>query len=176
MHNPSDNELNKRQQQFMKLISDHKGIIYKVARMYSQNEEGRSDLMQEVVAQLWKSFDRYDESRKWSTWMYRISLNVAISYLRKETKRTQSFYPVTDQILESRYIDNEEETGEKIGLLYEFINQLNKLDKALMLLYLEDRSYQDISEILGITKTNVATKISRLKALLKHQFLQEREK
>lgn len=158
---------------FIKTIDEHKKIIYKIVNSYCPNREDRKDLEQEIVIQLWKSFDRYDDNFKYTTWMYRIALNVAISFYRKEKKWSSKndFYNE-----ESIFIIEEENDEEKteidyhLNLLQKFINNLNELNKALMLLYLEEKSYQEIAEILGITKTNVATKISRIKLKLKTEF------
>ena len=157
---------------FIRNIDTHKKIIYKIVNSYCQNNEDRKDLEQEIIIQLWNSFDKYNDEYKYSTWMYRIALNVAISFYRKEKKWSvkNDFYN-EDSILSMVDEDeNETELDYHIKLLQEFINNLNELNKALMLLYLEERPYDEIAEILGITKTNVATKISRLKLKLKKEF------
>ncbi len=155
---------------FSELLDRHKGILYKVANAYCQDEEDRKDLIQEIIFQLWRSFGKYDQTYQQSTWVYRIALNVSISFYRKEKKRKEPTTVLTDEILE---VVNEAELGETqedIQLLYQFINQLPALDRALMLLYLDQRTYQEIADILGITETNVATKINRIKQKLKRQF------
>ena len=159
------------QEQFLQLIEQNKGIIYKVSRAYGKNDEDREDLFQEIIIQLWGAFGRYNDQYKLSTWMYRISLNVAISFYRKERRRVESESPLTESMIE--IADNREDPGleNNIHLLQQFINELNELDKALMILYLESKSYKEMAEILGITETNVATKISRIKAQLKQKFL-----
>ena len=157
---------------FIRNIDTHKKIIYKIVNSYCQDKEDRKDLEQEIIIQLWNSFDKYNDEYKYSTWMYRIALNVAISFYRKEKKWSgkNDFYN-EDSILSMVDEDeNETELDYHIKLLQEFINNLNELNKALMLLYLEERPYDEIAEILGITKTNVATKISRLKLKLKKEF------
>jgi RNA polymerase sigma-70 factor (ECF subfamily) len=157
---------------FIKTIDTHKKIIYKIVNSYCQNKEDRKDLEQEIIIQLWNSFDKYNTEYKYSTWMYRIALNVAISFYRKEKKWSvrNDFY---NEDLIYSIPDEEEyntELDQNIKLLQEFIDRLNELNKALMLLYLEEKPYDEISEILGISKTNVATKISRLKLRLKKEF------
>jgi len=157
---------------FITTIDTHKKIIFKIVNSYCQNKEDRKDLEQEIIIQLWNSFDKYNDEYKYSTWMYRIALNVAISFYRKEKKWSvkNDFY-TDDSILSIVDEDeNETELDYYIKLLQEFINNSNELNKALMLLYLEEKSYDEIAEILGITKTNVATKISRLKLKLKKEF------
>lgn len=155
---------------FLDVIESNKGILYKVANSYCQNFEDRKDLIQEIVLQLWKSFDNYNEKFKYSTWMYRVSLNVAISFYRKENsrKRISNSLPTAIFDLTDTTIYEEKETN--LGILNRLISRLNDLDKALMLLYLEEKNYKEIAEIIGITETNVATKIGRIKSKLKKEF------
>jgi RNA polymerase sigma-70 factor (ECF subfamily) len=158
---------------FIKTIDAHKKIIYKIVNSYCANKEDRKDLEQEIIIQLWNSFDKYDANYKYSTWMYRIALNVAISFYRKEKKwSTKSVYYNEASIFNMEEEDSPEESEltYHLKLLQDFIQQLNELNKALMLLYLEEKSYDEIADILGITKTNVATKISRIKLKLKKEF------
>lgn len=161
-----------KKDKFVSTIDAHKKIIYKIVNSYCRNKEDRKDLEQEIIIQLWNSFDNYNPEYKYSTWMYRIALNVAISFYRKEKK----WYAKSDLNNEDSLfsMENEEndtsEMDQHLKLLQEFINELNELNKALMLLYLEEKSYEEISEILGITKTNVATKIGRIKLKLKERF------
>lgn len=155
---------------FLSLILANKGILYKVSYSYCKDAEDRKDLVQETVIQLWKSFHTYDESYKLSTWMYRVALNVAISFYRKERRRKDSALPISGSILEMAEEPSPGELENNIGLLQKFISELNELDKALMLLYMEESSYREIAEVIGITETNVATKISRIKEKLKQKF------
>ena len=158
------------QDEFAALLNRHKGILYKVANAYCRDEEDRKDLIQEIILQLWRSWGKYDPTYQQSTWVYRIALNVSISFYRQEKRRKAATAPLSDEILA---VPNESESGElqeDIRLLYQFINQLPALHRALMILYLDQKTYQEIAEILGITTTNVATKISRIKKTLKHQF------
>ena len=156
--------------QFLSVIQSNKGIIYKVANSYCKNASDRQDLVQEIMVQLWKSFDKYTDQYKYSTWMYRIALNVAISFYRKETRRKQVTNPLSEGIL--NYVENDVagEIEDNIKILQQFISELKVLDKALMLLYLEEKSQKEIAEIIGISETNVATKIGRIKILLKQKF------
>ena len=155
---------------FLVVIERNKGILYKVAKSYCQNTEDRKDLIQEIILQLWKSFDNYDEKYKYSTWIYRISLNVAISFYRKENIRQQISNSITTDIFDFTDTEIADEKESNLGLLNQIISKLNDLDKALMLLYLEEKKYEEISEIIGITETNVATKISRIKGKIKKEF------
>ncbi len=162
-----------KKQQFIKTIDEHKKIIYKIVNSYCPNKNDRKDLEQEIIIQLWNSFDNYNSDYKYSTWMYRIALNVAISFYRKEKKRlVKSDFYNEESIFKIEEDTNNEQTelDYHLKLLQEFIHNLNELNKALMLLYLEEKSYGEIAEILGITKTNVATKISRIKLKLKKEF------
>jgi len=157
---------------FLVIVENNKGILFKVANSYCRNTEDRKDLVQEIILQLWKSFDNYNEKFKISTWIYRISLNVAISFYRKENSRKRISNPITTDIFDfsDKEISDEKETN--LGILHHIISELNDLNKALMLLYLEEKSYKEISEIIGITETNVATKIGRIKSILKKEFNQ----
>lgn len=155
---------------FLDLLEQHKRIIFKVCNSYCKDPESRKDLTQEIVIQLWKSFKKYDSQYKVTTWMYRIALNVAISFYRREKKHT-----LTSSITESAFAFSDDSTSShdtesNIAQLHHFIDQLDELHKALMILYLDNNSYKDISEVLGITETNVATKINRIKQKLKQQF------
>ena len=156
------------QSAFLSVIEKNKGIIYKISRSYCKDQDDRKDLYQEIVIQLWKSFGKYNDQYKISTWMYRIALNVAISFYRKGKNRNSS--PITENIID---LIAEEEPGkleENIRLLYQFINELDELNKALMLLYLDDNSYREMADVLGISESNVATKIGRIKEKLKLKF------
>lgn len=157
---------------FISVIKSHKGIIYKVSNSYCKNAEDRKDLVQEIIIQLWKSFDNYDENFKYSTWMYRIALNVAISFYRKENSRQKISYSLTDDIVNFPENELAPDRETELGILQKLISQLKDLDKALMLLYLEEKSHQEIAHIIGLSETNVATKISRIKKLLKQKFTQ----
>lgn len=157
-------------QLFQELIEQHKGILFKVARTYCQDDEDRQDLIQEILIQLWQSFHKYNDKFKISTWLYRISLNVAISFYRKNEVRKNKNVPLNEQITEIQEVIKSEKV-QQLNLLEQFINELKEVDKALMLLYLEEKSYKEISEILGISETNVATKIGRIKRSLKQKFL-----
>ncbi|RYD94713.1 MAG: sigma-70 family RNA polymerase sigma factor [Sphingobacteriales bacterium] len=155
---------------FLAVVEAHKGIIYKIANLYCRDTEDRKDIVQEIIVQLWRSFSNYSGEAKYSTWIYRIALNVAISFYRKETRRSQITNPLSEAILNIADSSGLNETEEKIGFLYRFIAELKELDKALMLLYLDEKTHKEIADILGITETNVATKIGRIKALLKQKF------
>jgi RNA polymerase sigma factor (sigma-70 family) len=155
----------------IQIIMQNMGIIHKVANMFCKSQEDKDDLVQEIMTQLWSSFEKYDDAYKLGTWMYRVSLNIAISFYRKKQTQEQYFMPLDEKldIISNDENENEVETN-NLELLEKFISELKEFDKALMLLYLEKKSHQEISEILGITTSNVSTKIARIKEGLKQQF------
>lgn len=159
---------------FLTLIEDNKRIIFKICNSYCRNADDREDLAQEIIYQLWRSWSSFNAAYKLSTWMYRIALNVAISFYRKEQKATPTVL-LGDHVIELVDENLEEELESNLNALQEFINELNPLDRALMLLYLEQKSHKEMAEIMGITATNVATKISRIKQQLKRKFNQKSE-
>lgn len=159
----------KHHEELLKEINDNKRIIYKISNIYCNNENDMKDLAQEIIYQLIKSYSSFNPEYKFSTWMYRVALNVAISFYRKNKK--ENVVTFVDQ-----HTDKEDDGDhaalleDNIASLHQFINELKELEKALMILYLESKSYREISEIIGITETNVATKISRIKETLKQKF------
>lgn len=160
---------------FLQLIQEHRGILYKISASYCRNVSDREDLMQEMIYQLWRSAERFDTNFKFSTWMYRIALNVAISFYRKTNAGGVRVALEADvDVVDGSGPCVDDSLEERIELLQRFIASLGELDKALMILYLEERSYKEIAEILGLSETNVATKLSRIKGRLKQQFLTAR--
>jgi len=155
---------------FLSVIEAHKGIIYKVADAYCKNQEDKKDVIQEIILQVWRSFDRYNDQFKYSTWIYRIALNVAIAHYRKEHTRKTISTPFTEDLFNVFALPDTNPVAENISLLRAFIAELKELDRALMLLYLDSRSHKEIAEIIGISETNVATRISRIKTILKQKF------
>lgn len=150
------------QVQFRDLLDAHRKIVFKVTNTYARTPEDRADLAQEIIAQCWRAFAKYDPGRAFSTWLYRIALNVAISFVRGVVHRDRHSVAL-DESLHDVAGDAEPETDERVRALYRFIDRLDALDRALLLLYLEERSYREIADVLGISETNVATKIGRLK-------------
>jgi RNA polymerase sigma-70 factor (ECF subfamily) len=150
-------------------IRDNQGIIFKVCNSYCSNPHERDDLAQEIIYQLLRSGEKYDSSFRFTTWMYRVALNVAISFYRKNrNNREQSSLTESHEQIRDDAANPELENN--ILLLQRFISELKELDKALMILYLESRSYSEIADILGISETNVGTRLSRIKEKLKQQF------
>ena len=158
---------------FIEMLEQYKKLIYKIAASYCSDREDRKDLIQEIVLQLWRSFSKYDKKYKMSTWIYRIALNVSISFLRTESRRKKWRNQVSEPLIDIvDEVNQESELAVKLQTLNQFISELRPLDKALMVLYLESKSHEEMAEILGITKSNVATKIGRIKQHLKKQFEQ----
>ncbi len=160
--------------QFIGILNQHKRLLYKVTYAYCRNSDDRKDLEQEIIIQLWKSLNKYNDEFKLSTWIYKIALNVAISHYRRDVKRQKTNEPFDETIFQ---IAAEEDCVEgqidKTRLMYKFINKLDELNKAIIFLYLEDKSYKEISEIMGLTETNVGTKINRIKGILKENVSKE---
>jgi RNA polymerase sigma factor (sigma-70 family) len=156
------------QYRFQTLIDEHKKILYKVCNSYCRNREDRKDLGQEIVIQLWRSFNTFDERCRFSTWMYRVALNVAISFYRRESTRTRHVISDEQHLLDAA--DETQSRPDDIRLLYEFIEGLDPLTKALVLLYLDGNNYEEIASALGISETNVATRINRLKTSMHEAF------
>ena len=156
---------------FQELIEQHRGILYKVARAYCPLEEERQDLIQEMMIQIWQALPRYNAQHKSSTWIYRIALNVAISYYRKATTQQRRQQALDAKVLQGAEADSSEKE-QQFRLLEQFISELKELDRALMVLYLEERNHAEIAEILGISISNVATKVGRIKDKLKQRFSQ----
>ncbi len=150
----------KEDEQFLDMIRQNEGIIYKVASFYADVDHPISDLYQEVVLNLWKSFASFRGDSKYSTWIYRIALNTCVSFYRR-SKRNVTYVDISMDIPDT--VDNSEDIQE----LYKLINRLGKIERALVLLYLDDKSYKEIAEITGLSVTNVATKLSRIKEKLR---------
>jgi len=148
-------------QKFVLLIEQNKALIYKFCYMYANDTDTPDDLFQEVVINMWKSYPNFRGDSKIQTWMYRIALNTCVTFLRKAGSRPKT-QPLTDEHL--TFAD--ETNTEAIKELYKLINRLNGIEKAIILLYLEERSYDEIAQIVGITKSNVGVRINRLKEKL----------
>lgn len=150
---------------FIKLVQEHQGLLVKVASVYTNTTSDREDLFQEIVYQLWKYFDSFRGESKITTWMYRVGMNTAISFLKKSKKIpvqapiSEAFTAITDA--------SDEVYEQRLAFLHTYIQKLNPLEKGLMLLLLEGKSYGEIAEITGLTATNVGTRISRIKTKLK---------
>ena len=149
-------------EKFISVIKENQKLIYKVCNTYCSNPDSRKDLEQEILVQLWQSFKKFDVRVKLSTWIYKIALNTAISFYRKNGKHNIRVKLDTSIISLPNFEENSEQS-ELISTLYRFIEKLNALDKALILLYLDNNKHKEIAETLGISETNVATKLVGLK-------------
>ncbi|OMP32775.1 RNA polymerase sigma factor [Mangrovimonas sp. DI 80] len=151
---------------FVKLLEEHQNIVHKVCRLYTNNQDAHNDLFQEITIQLWKAYPKFRGDAKFSTWMYRVGLNTAITLYRKSKRRidTQEFDTVQFKIKSEEYDDTEEQ---QLKLLYNAVYQLNDIEKALVFLFLEDKNYKEISETLGISEVNARVKMNRVKTKLK---------
>lgn len=156
--------------EFTQLISENEGAIFKITSVYTDDRDSQKDLYQEVVLQLWNSYDAFRGASKKSTWLYRVALNTAISYLRKSRKH-KVLIPI-DQVVLDLTEDHDPAFEERLQMLYAHIRELSSLEKGIILLYLEDKSYEEIAVITGLTVTNVATRLSRIKIKLKQQIKQ----
>lgn len=166
-----------RQRQFEGLLREHQRIVLKIAGAYARNVHDREDLAQEIAIQLWRSFGRFDERRaKFTTWMYRVALNVAISHARNAKRSGAEHVELLDEPHLETIASGDDaphdslDRDERFATLHDFIAQLDTLNRALVLLYLEDRSYAEIAEVLGISETNVATKLNRIKQKLRERL------
>ena len=159
-----------KKDKFIDILKNHKGILYKVITMYCADESDKKDLEQEILIQIWKSIDKYDDTYAITTWLYRISMNVAISHYRKAFKIKNKIVRLDSSLLEYTKSNDEREDSYQKEILNTLLSKLNEFDKALMFLYLEDKDYKVIADILGITKTNVSTKINRIKNRWKQEL------
>jgi RNA polymerase sigma factor (sigma-70 family) len=155
-----------KQTHFLQLIEENKGILFKICKIYQDDPEDQNDLLQEMTLQLWLAFDSYRGESKFSTWMYRVALNTAIVFFKKQKRRPDNEkIPIGfDQAEESTLAGEKEE---QLSVFYKAVQQLNKVEKALVYLYMEDVPYDDIAAGLGITPINVRVRINRLKTKLK---------
>lgn len=155
-----------KQDIFASLIEENQGIIHKVCRSYADTQEEHQDMFQEVVLQLWSSFDSFKEDAKFSTWMYRVALNTAITLFRKK-KRTVTTTQIEQMPLIGTSESTDTDTKEQIDILYTAIKQLTEVERALVLLYLDEKPYKEISETIGISEVNARVKMNRVKNKLK---------
>ena len=151
---------------FVELLETHQNIIHKVCRLYTNGYDAHNDLFQEITIQLWKAYPKFRGDSKFSTWMYRVALNTAITLYRKSKRKiqTQEFSNIQFKIKAEDYDDTEEQ---QLKLMYNAIKELNDIEKALVFLYLEDKNYSEISDTLGITEVNTRVKMNRVKTKLK---------
>ncbi len=151
---------------FVTELERNQNIVHKVCRIYTSGKDQHNDLFQEITIQLWKAYPKFRGDSKFSTWMYRVALNTAITLYRKSkrTVKTQDYETVVFKITSEDYDDTEEE---QLKIMYEAIKQLSDIEKALIFLYLEDKNYKEIAETIGITEVNARVKMNRIKTKLK---------
>jgi len=155
-----------KETQFLQLIGENKGILYKICKIYQDDPEDRDDLLQEMILQLWRAFDSFRGDSKFSSWMYRVALNTAIVFFKKQKRRPDD-QPMPVQFDHADDLSAAEEKEEKLAIFYKAVQQLNKVEKALIYLYMEDQPYDDIAATLGITALNVRVRLNRVKNKLK---------
>lgn len=158
--------MNREEKAFIELIAEHQGLIHKVCSMYCDEADDRHDLFQEVVLQLWRAYGSFRGEAKVSTWMYRIALNTAISGFRKHKRRPQG-ESLSQQMVDIPYQGPDPDWEEKRRFLHQAIGQLSEVEKAIVMLHLEDHSYDEIAEIVGITRNYVGVKLNRIKEKLR---------
>ena len=154
---------NKLKEEFLDVFEKNIGIIIKISRGYTTNTQDREDLINDIALELWKSFNSFNGNSKISTWIYKVALNTAMNYKRKR-KNDSLFFSLNDFKKEDTFpwlIEQDNSSG--VEVLYQCINELNEINKAIVLLYLDGNSHDEISDITGISKTNVGTRISRIK-------------
>jgi RNA polymerase sigma-70 factor (ECF subfamily) len=151
---------------FVQQLQENQNLIHKICRLYTNNEDAHKDLFQEITIQLWKAYPQFRGDSKFTTWAYRVGLNTAITLYRKKTRTiaTIEFDNTLHKINQEEYNYEEEE---HIKLLYQGVQQLNDIEKALVFMYLEDKDYTEIAETLGITEVNARVKMNRIKGKLK---------
>ena len=159
----------KNEADFVALLNENQNLVHKICRIYTDSKASHDDLFQEISIQLWRSYDRFEGKSKFSTWMYRVGLNTAITLYRKEKKRIDKgvLHENTPQLMVQEY---DTEIDEQLDWLYQKINSFSEIDKALTLLYLEDKKYDEIAETLGISSINARVKMNRIKKRLKEMI------
>jgi RNA polymerase sigma-70 factor (ECF subfamily) len=153
------------EKEFVEQLEADQNIVHKICRLYTDNQDAHNDLFQEVTIQLWKAYPKFRGDSKFSTWMYRVALNTAITLYRKSKRsvQTQRYETVEFKIEDTT---EDDETMEQLTLLYGAVKQLNDIEKALVFLYLEDKNYREIAETLGISEVNARVKMNRIKTKL----------
>lgn len=149
---------------FLSLINQHKAIIHKVSKMYMNYAEEQRDLFQEIVMQLWKAYPTFKGNSKFSTWMYRVALNTALVYFKRDKRKVDK--TSLDENLDVIDVNESDAKEEKLAYLYKAVHELNAVEKALIFLFLENQSHREIAENLGISEVNARVKLNRTKEKL----------
>lgn len=150
------------------MIKDCEGILYKISRIYSENNADRQDLYQDIVYQLWRSFGSFKGNAKLSTWVYRVALNTAISHLERSGKMGQKIQ-INEDVF-NLFEETDQFMDDRVETLYQKIKELDLIEKGVILLYLEGKSYEEIAIITGFSVTNIGTRLNRIKNKLKEQI------
>ncbi|CAA9196442.1 RNA polymerase sigma factor [Flavobacterium collinsii] len=157
--------MKEKEQEFLNRIESHKGILYKVSKMYMDNPDDQQDLFQEIICQLWKSYDSFRNESQFSTWMYRVAVNTAIVFLKKEKRKVDKYEIASENIKEDEGDSQIKES--QIDHFYKAVQKLEKIDKAIIFYQLEGFSHKEIGENLGISEGNARVKLNRAKEKLK---------
>lgn len=165
--------MNATEQAFIQLLNQHQKILHKVCNLYLHGQTDKEDLFQEITLQAWKAYTQFRGEAKFSTWLYRVALNTAITYFRKDKK--QAFIASVADLPEMAHSIERDPIEEKSKAMYAAIANLSKIDKAIVMLYLEDYSYAEISDVIGITANNIAVKMNRIKVKLREATLKNFE-
>ncbi|HBV13750.1 RNA polymerase sigma factor [Chryseobacterium carnipullorum] len=147
---------------FLKLVNQHKGILYKASRIYADSLEDREDLQQEILIQLWKSYRNFKGKSEFSTWMYRVAINTAITYLKKEKQRTSNQTDVPGHF-EVQNEDYNPAKDKQLEVFYRAVQELKALEKAIIFYFMEGMSHKEIGENLGLSEVNARVKLNRTK-------------
>jgi RNA polymerase sigma-70 factor (ECF subfamily) len=159
---------------FLSLVQSHQRALLKIGWAYAYSQHDRDDLLQEIITQLWSAFGRYDQSRKFSTWMYRVALNVAIDFRRRKKRWSKESSSLDEANAEPPVASvADREKNEQLRELRELLEGQGDADQALLLLHLEGNTHREIGEILGISESNVGTRLNRLKTTLRRSIEQE---
>ena len=157
--------MNEKEKAFIDTLDQHQKIVHKVCLMYTENAEDHHDLFQEIVLQLWKGYSNYRGEAKLSTWIYKVSLYTALGILKKQKKSKQAVEVFSEELVSLQYKEEPEEN--RLDMLQQHISSLDPVDKAIIMLYLEEKSYREIAEIIGITENHVGVKVNRIKTKLR---------
>jgi len=159
----------KSEHNFVELLQKHQNIVHKICRIYTDNEHAHKDLFQEISIQLWKAFPKFRGDSKFSTWMYRVGLNTAITLYRKSL-RTINSQPIESVAYKLSYQDYDDTKDQQLKMIYTAVKKLNDIDKGIVFLYLENKNYKEISDTLGISEVNARVRMNRIKKKLKTQL------
>ena len=159
-----------KEKQFVEVIQDSEGVLYKISRLYTDNKEDQKDLYQDIVYQLWKSFNSFKGNAKRSTWVYRIALNTALLYLKNKKKKGHKTSLEDIVLIQENY---DPVLEERLKILYAHIRELGEVDKGIVFLFLEGKKYKEISDITGMSSSNIGTRMVRIKEKLNKKIIKK---